>query len=102
MLLEYAAWIYLKIKEPLTPRPFDVPGGIWSASLITFPTVVICGFSVYYSDTEVLISGSATIALIILSGIGNEIFRYCQQRYTKTPVPEERQSLMSSIDSGIN
>eukprot|EP01114_Cavostelium_apophysatum_P024194 TRINITY_DN9404_c0_g1_i1.p1 TRINITY_DN9404_c0_g1~~TRINITY_DN9404_c0_g1_i1.p1 ORF type:complete len:393 (+),score=66.08 TRINITY_DN9404_c0_g1_i1:238-1416(+) len=41
LLVEFAAFLWLKIKEPHAPRPYVVPGGMWGAYLITIPKVAI-------------------------------------------------------------
>eukprot|EP01125_Pyxidicula_operculata_P019382 TRINITY_DN7030_c0_g1_i5.p1 TRINITY_DN7030_c0_g1~~TRINITY_DN7030_c0_g1_i5.p1 ORF type:complete len:451 (+),score=63.57 TRINITY_DN7030_c0_g1_i5:1226-2578(+) len=67
ILLEYAALIALRVREPDTPRPFVVPFGIPGCVLLTLPTIAISGLAIWFSDKEVLITGAGTLGAIIVS-----------------------------------
>lgn len=64
LLMEFAAFLWLRYSEPDTPRPFIVPGGIWGAWAITFPKVVVIGTALYFTTPEV-----AKVSFSIVGGI---------------------------------
>eukprot|EP01120_Amphizonella_sp_Union-15-10_P009387 TRINITY_DN3541_c0_g2_i1.p1 TRINITY_DN3541_c0_g2~~TRINITY_DN3541_c0_g2_i1.p1 ORF type:complete len:482 (+),score=58.60 TRINITY_DN3541_c0_g2_i1:88-1533(+) len=45
LLFEFGSFLFLKYKEPDTPRPFAVPGGKIGAWAITIPKVLIVGLT---------------------------------------------------------
>eukprot|EP01090_Pellita_catalonica_P020291 TRINITY_DN7181_c0_g1_i1.p1 TRINITY_DN7181_c0_g1~~TRINITY_DN7181_c0_g1_i1.p1 ORF type:complete len:528 (-),score=60.97 TRINITY_DN7181_c0_g1_i1:447-2030(-) len=57
--LEYASLIYLRYKEPDTPRPYVVPGGIIVAWLLPVPTLIICIVELALGTWEVVVTGVA-------------------------------------------
>ena len=71
-----------------------------TAFLISFPTVIISGFSIYYADEDVLVIGSITVLLIIISGTFNEFYQTCSETKIRIPVTnEERQALLKSMEA---
>jgi len=65
LLFEYGALIWLKIKEPNTPRPFAVPCGIAGAILLVAPTVVVSGFTMFVSETDALLAGGSVVVIVV-------------------------------------
>lgn len=56
---EYAALIYLKYKEPETPRPYEVPGGKIGAISLLIPTTIISFTALATADHSALIWGKS-------------------------------------------
>jgi len=88
LLLEYAALIWLKWKEPNTPRPFEVPGGIVGSILITIPTVILCGVLLAGADWQlwVILVGLniVVVVLYLLRSLGLWIYyRYFDEKTQK-------------------
>ena len=52
LLLEFAALIALRIREPELKRPFRVPGGIFGAIFIGLPPMLLLGLSAVRGETE--------------------------------------------------
>jgi hypothetical protein len=52
LLTEYAAFIWLKHKEPDRPRPFEAPFGIVGAVLMVIPTLIISTIAIVYAGTQ--------------------------------------------------
>lgn len=46
LLLEFAALIWLRIREPDMPRPYQIPGGIAGLALLTLPPLLLCIVSI--------------------------------------------------------
>eukprot|EP01127_Copromyxa_protea_P012884 TRINITY_DN3393_c0_g1_i2.p1 TRINITY_DN3393_c0_g1~~TRINITY_DN3393_c0_g1_i2.p1 ORF type:complete len:300 (+),score=56.79 TRINITY_DN3393_c0_g1_i2:391-1290(+) len=62
---EYLALIYLKWKEPDTPRPYSVPGGKIGAILCFLPTLSIGIVALVTANHMALILGAAMTGVII-------------------------------------
>jgi len=81
LLFEYGALIWLKFKEPDTPRPWKVPGGILGAVLLVTPTVGISGLSLAVAAPEALyIGGGCLSVIVIISCIRSGILYLLQKR----------------------
>ena len=52
LLLEFAALIILRVREPGLPRPFRVPGGLPAAVLCAVGPAVLIGFALYAARDE--------------------------------------------------
>jgi amino acid transporter len=70
LMLEFAALIVLRIKEPGLRRPFKVPGGMVGAVLIGVFPLLLLGFSIVHGEGETIlgISGLAFGLLLIAAG----------------------------------
>jgi len=66
LLFEYGALIWLKIKEPDTPRPYKVPGGIFGAILLVLPTLCISGLSLAVAEPEARYIGAGCFGAIVV------------------------------------
>lgn len=67
LICEYAALIRLRYREPNTPRPFVVPGGIVGAWLLGVPTVVLATFTLVKAEWLVWACGGAAYAFMIIA-----------------------------------
>jgi amino acid transporter len=72
ILLEFAALIALRRKEPDLPRPFRVPGGPLGLLLVTAPPAILIAISCVRNHAERIGSINALtvgIALVLLGGV---------------------------------
>jgi len=93
--LEFAALIWLRIREPELPRPFRVPGGIFGAIAIGIPPMLMLGFSIFRSQHETVFGMSSFAFGMILIAAGvvayglNHLFKpdgWAAPRAEKPPV----------------
>jgi amino acid transporter len=68
--LEFAALIYLRIREPELPRPFRVPGGMFGAVAIGITPMLMLGFSIFRSEHESVFGMSSFGFGMLLIGAG--------------------------------
>ncbi len=68
--LEFAALIWLRIREPELPRPFRVPGGLFGAIAIGIAPMLLLGFSIFRSEHESVFGMSSFAFGMILIGAG--------------------------------
>jgi len=50
LILEFAALIWLRVKEPNMPRPYRVPFGLGGAIALSIPPVLLCALSIWLAD----------------------------------------------------
>ena len=72
LLLEFAALVVLRLREPHLPRPFRVPGGLLSACLLGVGPACMIAFSLYAARGEKLMGLPALVfaLLVALAGAG--------------------------------
>jgi amino acid transporter len=63
MILEFIAFILLKIKKPNALRPYKVPGGKIGAIILCIPPTILIGFVLYFSSLKVMVI--SLIAMVI-------------------------------------
>ncbi|PYX43061.1 MAG: amino acid transporter [Acidobacteria bacterium] len=68
--LEFAALVYLRVREPELPRPFRVPGGLFGAIAIGIAPMLLLGFSIFRSEHETVFGMSSFAFGMILIGAG--------------------------------
>ena len=68
--LEFAALIWLRVREPELPRPFRVPGGMFGAIAIGIAPMVLLGFSVVRSEHESVLGMSSFVFGMLLIAAG--------------------------------
>jgi amino acid transporter len=70
VVLEFAALVALRVREPELARPFRVPGGLAGAVLIGICTTLLLGVSVAQSAGEKIgnVSGLVFSAILIVAG----------------------------------
>jgi amino acid transporter len=70
VILEFAALIALRIKEPDLDRPFRVPGGTAGAYLVGICPFVLLGISVFHSEEERILGMNGLVfgVLLMLAG----------------------------------
>ena len=67
LILEFAALVWLRIKQPNMPRPYRIPFGIGGAVVLSVPPVLLCALSIWIADeatTWVSLAGMA-IGLLV-------------------------------------
>jgi amino acid transporter len=71
LLLEFAALVALRIREPKLDRPFRVAGGLIGAVAIGIPPMLLLGFDMVQSQSERVwgMSSFAFGALVIAAGV---------------------------------
>jgi amino acid transporter len=70
LMLEFAALIWLRIREPELPRPFRVPGGLAGALLVGVTPMLLLGFSIVRSQHEQVFGISSFAFGLMLIGVG--------------------------------
>ena len=70
LLLEFAALIVLRFREPNLPRPFRVPGGLFGAIAVGIPPMLLLGFSIVRSEHESVLGMSSFAFGMILIALG--------------------------------
>ena len=70
VILEFAALIALRIKEPRLDRPFRVPGGMAGAWLIGVCPLLLLGISVLHSESEQVLGMNGLAFGVLLIGAG--------------------------------
>jgi amino acid transporter len=68
--LEFAALVWLRIREPELPRPFRVPGGLFGAIAVGIAPMLLLGFSIFRSQSEEVFGMSSFAFGMILIGAG--------------------------------
>jgi amino acid transporter len=70
LMLEFAALIALRLREPNLHRPFRVPGGLAGAMLIGVPPAMLLIFSIVRSQRETILGMSSFAFGAILVALG--------------------------------
>jgi amino acid transporter len=70
LLLEFAALIVLRLREPELPRPFRVPGGMFGAIVVGIGPMLLLGFSIFRSEGEWVLGMSSPSLGMILASAG--------------------------------
>jgi amino acid transporter len=63
LILEFAALVWLRMKEPGMPRPYRVPGGTAGALALSLPPVVLCLISMALADKPTVLVSVGGIIL---------------------------------------
>lgn len=61
LALEFAALVWLRIRDPSMPRPFRIPGGLVGVALLSAPPVVLCVVSMALCPLPTKILGAIGI-----------------------------------------
>ncbi|MGA2149243.1 MAG: APC family permease [Bryobacteraceae bacterium] len=70
ILLEFASLVALRIREPLLPRPYKVPGGLWGAIGIGIPPLALLILTVVRNQAEPIGPINALELGAMLIGLG--------------------------------
>jgi amino acid transporter len=63
LILEFAALIYLRVREPEMPRPYRIPGGVGGAALLSTPPVLLCVVSMALRPRPTQVLGTAGVVV---------------------------------------
>jgi len=70
LILEFAALVWLRIKEPGMPRPYRVRGGTAGAIALSVPPVALCVLSIALADLPTIwVSVGSIVAGLIVYGL---------------------------------
>jgi amino acid transporter len=70
LMLEFAALVALRVREPALHRPFRVPGGIVGAACLGIPPAVLLVLSIVHAERETILNVSAPTVGLGLIGAG--------------------------------
>ena len=70
LVLEFAALVALRVKEPQLERPFRVPGGTTAAALLGVCPTLLLAFSVMHSEGERILGLNGLLFGVLLMGAG--------------------------------
>lgn len=79
LLLEFIALVILRVKEPLLPRPFRVPGGTWAAAAMGIGPVLLIGFALWAARGEQVAGIPALWFAAIVAGAGPVVYLAVQR-----------------------
>ena len=70
LILEFAALLVLRVREPAMPRPFLIPGGLWFAGLLAMGPTALVLFALYSERNENLgpVRTPVFLAAVVLAG----------------------------------
>ena len=69
LLLEFVALVVLRVSEPLLPRPFQVPGGMWGAIAVgVLPTSLLVFALIYCNHEQVFGMNALVFGVLVLAG----------------------------------
>jgi len=74
LMLEFAALVALRVREPELHRPFRVPGGLPGAILIGVPPAMLLIFSLFGSERETVLGMNSTVFGLILVALGVAVY----------------------------
>jgi amino acid transporter len=77
LILEFAALVWLRLKEPGMTRPYRVPGGLTGAVALSVPPVALCVLSIALADLPTVSVSAGGIVLGLL------IYAFVNRRYTR-------------------
>jgi len=100
LVLEFAAFLWMRYKEPDTPRPFKIPGGMVGAWLVVIPKVMVIVVTLALANWLTLIVAGGiclfiTIAYYVKVWI---VRRYFKEEAPRGSVAESEKSLLLDDD----
>jgi amino acid transporter len=88
LVLEFAALVALRIKEPKLRRPFRIPGGVWTAVLLGVPPTVLLAAAFVMSPP----SGKLVFGLLLIAA-GPFVYRAVRRRDLASVAQQQRGEL---------
>jgi amino acid transporter len=88
LVLEFAALVALRIKEPTLRRPFRIPGGVWTAALLGVPPTVLLAAAFVMSPP----SGKLIFGLLLIAA-GPLVYRAVRARGLPSVAHQQRGEL---------
>jgi amino acid transporter len=80
LLLEFAALVFLRLRQPSLVRPFRVPGGTFVAALLALFPAALFALAFYRNRTETISGFSALTLSLLLMAAGPAIFVIARRR----------------------
>jgi amino acid transporter len=80
MILEFAALILLRYREPQLPRPFRIPGPDWVPVLLGLSPVALTLYALYVSRTETVAGMSALAFSLLIAACGVPLYLLARLR----------------------
>ncbi|MBS1853320.1 MAG: APC family permease [Acidobacteria bacterium] len=74
LMLEFAALVALRFREPELPRPFRVPGGLAGAVAVGLTPALMLGFSLLHAQNEPVLGMSSPTFGLALIGAGFAVY----------------------------
>ena len=65
LVLEFAALIALRIRQPELPRPYRIPGGVLGAVGVSIAPVAIAGWALMAARDEQIVFGTLKIPVLL-------------------------------------
>jgi len=78
LVLEFVALVVLRLREPELPRPFKVPGGLWTAVAVGVGPTLLIGFALWAARSERVAGLPALAFAATVAAIGP--LAYCLSR----------------------
>ncbi|CAH8389716.1 unnamed protein product [Eruca vesicaria subsp. sativa] len=63
MVMEFIAFVRLRVKYPAASRPFKIPVGVWGSVLMCVPPTVLIGFIVALSNLKVAVVSFVAVVI---------------------------------------
>jgi amino acid transporter len=74
LVLEFAALVWLRVREPKMPRPYRIPGGLLNVILLSVPPVLLCIISMAMCPRNTQLLGAAgVVAGLIYYGVQRKL-----------------------------
>ncbi|MEK7475341.1 MAG: APC family permease [Candidatus Coatesbacteria bacterium] len=70
MLLEFAALVVLRVREPGLRRPYRIPGGLWGVVAVCVGPTALIVLSFVRADAETILGMSGLVFSLIVIGLG--------------------------------
>jgi len=74
LVLEFAALVILRLREPALPRPFRIPGPTWVAVLLGLGPTLLTIFAIYVSRTERVAGMPALVFSLLIAACGVPLY----------------------------
>jgi amino acid transporter len=80
LLLEFAALILLRIREPNLARPFRIPGRLWVAVALGVGPAVLTSFALWTARQEHAAGMPAALFAVLIAGCGLPLYMLARRR----------------------
>ncbi len=84
LLLEFAALLLLRLREPALPRPFRIPGPLWVAAALALGPTALILFALYTARTEHAAGMPAALFALLLAACGLPLYLLARKRTPPT------------------
>lgn len=95
LILEFAALVALRIRQPHLPRPYRIAGGLPGAIAISIPPILIAAWAVFAAHQEQIAFGTHKMPVLVFGAIvisvGMLVYLPLRTRREKLSAPQLRQ-----------